>query len=422
MLGKDLILQDFQRARKASLEMLRPLNAEECRIQPIPEVSPPWWNLAHTSWFFTRNVLRPFGGEIVDEDSLFDFVLNSYYVSLGERLERTQRGNITRPTMQEVYEYRTSVDRRVENLIHKLDDEQLTKCAQIIKIGIQHEEQHQELFYTEIKFILYQNPLLLRKAYRESPSATFQKPEKSHSLQVSSGIYEFGNLEREWGFDNEYPVHKYYIQSYSLQNRLVTNAEYLEFMDDGGYESQLLWLDNGWNKSKQENWKAPLYWERLDGEWHLFTLSGMKKLKPEEPLCHVSFYEAEAFATWKNARLPTEREWELACRIYKVDSASGNFLDSGFLHPAVSASQSPLQQMLGDVWEWTCSYYEPYLGYKPFDGALSEYNEKFMDNQRILRGGSCVSERSHIRISYRNFWPAETRFQFSGIRLANNEK
>jgi len=418
---KDL-LKRFCKVREASVAMCAPLEAEQCRIQPSCDVSPPWWNLAHTSWFFARNLLRPFSGKVTKEDELFDYILNSYYVSLGPRLERDRRGLMTRPTMKEVYDYRESVDKRMVKLIQSLSNTKLQACAPIIDIGIQHEQQHQELFYTEIKYILYQNPPALRQPYlnKEEKKSKKTTAPASQLVEFAGGLHEFGNLENTWGWDNEYPIHKFYLNAFGLQNRLTTNKEFLEFMQDGGYANQLLWLNNGWNKVQEQQWKAPLYWENVDGEWHIWTLSGMKKLNFNEPVCHVSFYEAEAFATWKKARLSTEREWEFAARQSHLDTSEGNFLDERILHPRTSPNKEKLNQMLGDVWEWTSSYYEPYPGYTPFAGSLSEYNEKFMDNQRVIRGGSCVSERDHIHISYRNFWSPETRFQFTGIRLAED--
>jgi ergothioneine biosynthesis protein EgtB len=418
---RELLWDYYRTVRQASVAMCATLDPEQCRIQPIPEVSPPWWNLAHTSWFFVRNALEPFGGKTIKEDHLFDYVLNSYYVSLGPRIARDLRGLVTRPTMQEVYEYRKSVDTRMEALIRGLKTEIYERLAPIILLGLQHERQHQELFYSEIKFILYQNPPSLRIPYRRQVQEKTSNPTLPQKfISFEGGLYNIGNCEKDWGWDNEYPIHKFFVENFALQNRLITNREYMEFMDDGGYEKQLLWLDNGWNRRQMEGWTGPLYWEKVDGEWQIWTLTGMKKIDPDEPVCHVSFYEAEAFARWKEARLPKEQEWECAARLSKISSEKGNFLDSGTLHPKKAPNQEGLTQMLGEVWEWTASYYEPYPGYKPFTGNLREYNEKFMDNQRVLRGGSCVTERDHIRISYRNFWPPETRFQFTGFRLATN--
>lgn len=417
MASRGDLLSRWQRVRQASLAMVAPLKPEECRIQPCAEVSPSWWNLAHTSWFFVRNVLASHKVKAQPQDALFDYVLNSYYTALGPRLQRDRRGLMTRPSMEEVLEYRSSVDHRVLQLIETIEEENFPSLAKEIEIGLQHEQQHQELFYTEIKFILYQNPLQLRRPYKMHKPAKKSAPVPTEWVEVDGGLLSFGNLEGGWEWDCEGPIHKAYLEDFALQNRLVTNEEYLEFMQDKGYASQLLWLDNGWNKAQALGWEAPLYWEKVDGEWQQWTLHGMQPLALHEPVCHLSFYEAEAYATWKKARLPTEREWEQAARTKKTTTPP-NFLQRGALHPTPAVQKKGLQQLLGDLWEWTSSYYEAYPGYQPYAGALQEYNEKFMDNQRILRGGSCVSEEDHIRISYRNFWSPETRFQFTGLRLS----
>lgn len=427
---RQTLLDQYRSVRRASVAMCEPLTAEEHRIQPMADVSPPWWNLGHTSWFFVRNVLEPFGGPAQPEDADFDYVLNSYYVSLGNRLARIRRGSITRPTNEEVYRYRTSVDERIEQLLRTAAESRMHDMASVMTIGMQHERQHQELFYTEIKNILYQNPPQLRRPYRTMAAASgaAEPDAKPRFVAFQGGLHEFGNLEGGWCWDNELPLHKQYLYDFAVQDRLVTNSEYLEFIQDGGYRRQLLWLDNGWARAQEEGWDSPLYWEHRDGQWWIWTLGGMRELSPDEPVCHVSFYEADAFARWKSetssdfrgARLPTEREWEHAARSAGANAGSANLLDSGRLHPSPSSSSRGRMQMLGNVWQWTSSYYEPYPGYQPFPGALAEYNGKFMDNQRVLRGGSCATERDHIRISYRNFWAGPTRFQFTGIRLAKD--
>ncbi len=424
------LLARFERVRQASIAMCEGLQPEEYRIQPFTDASPSWWNLGHTSWFYVKNLLEPFDGQRDPLDAELQYLLNSYYVALGERLPRDQRGLMTRPTTNEVYRYRASVDERMMELIQGVPEDRLEEFGYILTIGTHHEQQHQELFYTEIKAILAQNPRPFRRAYRELAPAFSQEvaPGGAEETSFAEGVYAFGNVEGGWCWDNELGVHRAFLHDFALANRLVTNAEYLEFIEDGGYTSQLLWLNNGWNQAQSQGWEAPLYWERVDGEWLVFTLGGMRPLHPQEPVCHVSFYEADAYArwkgqtnrTWEGARLPTEYEWELAARTCNVGDKPANFLDSGFLHPAPGSLEEGPSQMLGDVWEWTSSYYTPYPGFQPFAGALAEYNGKFMDNVRILRGGSCVSERDHLRLSYRNFWPAETQFQFSGFRLARS--
>lgn len=432
--GRGRLLADFRRVRQASLEMCRRLDPEMFRVQPMADVSPVWWNLGHTSWFFVRNVLQPFGGQSEPEDEQFDSVLNSYYASLGPRLTRARRGSITRPTTDEVFEYRRSVDRRMSELLESIDDGRWAEFEQVVTTGLNHEQQHQELFYTEIKYILWQDPAPLRRAYRadhragESQRATVEKPAAMRFLPFDGGLSKFGHVGAAWCWDNELPVHRQFLEPFALADRLVTNGEYSEFIADGGYRQQLLWLDNGWNAAQSEHWTGPLYWERDGEDWQEWTLDGLRPLDPNEPVTHVSFYEADAFARWRaencreerHLRLPDERQWEFAARLHAADDEPGAFLEAGRLHPATDSAATGLRQMCGSLWQWTTSYYEPYPGYQPFAGSLSEYNSKFMDNQRVLRGGSCVTPRDHFRVSYRNFWPANTRFQFTGIRLARD--
>lgn len=419
------LLELFRRVRRASIEMCNSLEPEEFRIQPMAEVSPPWWNLGHTSWFFARNLLQPYGLDS-GADRTLDYLLNSYYVSLGPRLDRNRRGLVTRPTTAEIYRYRDSVDRRVEQLIGSMDGAGLARLEAVLRIGLEHEQQHQELFYTEIKYILAENPPALRRPYiRKATEVASHVPRSPQFLEIRGGLSSFGNVEGGWCWDNELPVHRYYVDDFRLQDQLVTNAEYFEFIADGGYRQPLLWLDNGWRSVSQQGWQAPLYWEKQETDWTIWTLAGVQPLNPPEPVCHVSFYEADAFVRWKSqtygdfrgATLPTERQWEQAARAMGVDPDRGNFLDRRCLHPLPARGKQGCQ-MAGDVWEWTSSYYEPYPGYHPFDGALAEYNGKFMDNQRVLRGGSCVTPQGHCRVSYRNFWSGDTRFQFTGFRLA----
>jgi len=413
---RDELLNRFRATRALSVELCQPLHPEDYRIQSMPDVSPPWWNLGHTTWFLSKNILEPFG-LYSPEDARLEFVMNSYYESLGPRIRRDHRGLVTRPTNDEVYRFRESVDARLEELIRTAPEEDLERLRFLVVTGIQHEQQHQELLVTEIKHILGSNVPELREPYRPAPPADGHRPPALHWVPFEGGLHDFGNVEGGWCWDNEMPVHKAWLDGFALMNRLVTNAEYLEFIADGGYRNPLLWLSNGWARVKDQDWTAPLYWEEEDGRWRLWTLAGVRDVDPDEPVCHVSFYEAEAYARWRGARLPTEREWEHAGRLSGLPGS--NYLDSGALHPRPAEGDGPgLLQMGGDLWEWTSSHYEPYPGYRPFEGPLMEYNGKFMDNVRVLRGGSCATPASHIRASYRNFWAADTRFQFSGIRLA----
>jgi ergothioneine biosynthesis protein EgtB len=448
--AREALLGEYRRVRAASVEMCRPLAPEAYRVQPVEEVSPPWWNLGHTSWFFVRNVLEPLGGRSAAEDADFDYVLNSYYASLGERIARCRRGSCTVPSTESVYRYRASVDQRVAELIETIADDLFDELERVVTLGLNHEQQHQELFYTEIKFILGQDPPRLRTAYRAAATDDTQPAPLAGPMrfvEFSGGLFEFGHVEHGWCWDNELPVHRRFLEPFALADRLVTNGEYLEFINDGGYKRQLLWLDNGWSSAQQEGWEAPLYWEPHDGEWLHWTLAGLLPLDLNEPVSHVSFYEADAFARWtaetfseaSGARLPSEFQWEQAARDAARAAPDVAFLDGGQLRPRgglqrgmgfqpmseshgleAHATQCKLRQMFGALWQWTSSYYEPYPGYRPFPGALAEYNSKFMDNQRVLRGGSCVTPRDHFHLSYRNFWPAATRFQFTGLRLARD--
>jgi len=421
---REQLLEKYRATRALSVELCRPLRAEDYRIQSMPDVSPPWWNLGHTTWFFAKNILEPFGGYTAD-DARLEFVMNSYYESLGPRIRRDHRGLVTRPTNVEVYAFRASVDRRVEELIRSVPDDDFIRLRFLVITGCHHEQQHQELLITEVKHILGSNVPELREPYRSAMSNGAGRLPSSRWIAFEGGLVETGNVEGGWCWDNELPVHRGFLEDFELGNRLVTNGEYLEFMADGGYGNPLLWLSNGWARVQDQGWTAPLYWEMYgygserDGDWGLWTLSGDRPVEPDEPVCHVSFYEADAYARWKGARLPTEREWEHAARLNGFPADGANFLDTGALHPRPAAgSGDTLLQMGGDLWEWTSSHYEPYPGFKPFEGPLMEYNAKFMDNVRVLRGGSCATPADHIRASYRNFWAGDTRFQFTGIRLA----
>ncbi len=427
-MNRELLLERYRATRNLTLDLCRPLRAEDYRIQSMPDVSPPWWNLGHTTWFFAKNVLEPFG-RYLPEDARLEFVMNSYYEALGPRIQRDHRGLVSRPTNDEVYRFRESVDARMEELIRGASEDDLPQLEFLVVTGVQHEQQHQELLVTEIKHILGSNGPEMREPYREATAEPHKAPEASW-VSFEGGLQEIGNLDGGWCWDNEVPIHKAWLDGFRLLNRLVTNRDYLEFMEDGGYTNPLLWLSNGWARVREHDWTAPLYWEKDGNGWRSWTLSGTRAVDPDEPVCHVSFYEAEAYARWKGARLPTEREWEHASRVAGFPGKSAgkdagkdaNFLDTGALHPRAPRGDADgsLVQMGGDVWEWTTSHYEPYPGYRPFEGVLMEYNGKFMDNQRVLRGGSCATPANHIRASYRNFWPADARFQFTGIRLAKD--
>lgn len=414
--SRDDFIKQYRRVRRFSEQLCEPLVTEDYVIQSMPDVSPTKWHLAHVSWFFETFLLFP---AIPDYQSLhpqYAYLFNSYYNTLGARHCRPKRGLISRPTVQETYAYRQYVDEHVLNLLEKLDERQLAAFAPIITLGLHHEQQHQELILTDIKHVLSCNPL--------SPTYVARTPSRSTSVppvewvSFPEGVYWIGHEGDGFAFDNEGPRHQQFVQAFQLASRLVTNGEYLAFLEDGGYKKPLLWLSEGWATVQREEWQAPLYWEKRDGRWWMMTLSGMREVELAEPICHVSYYEADAYARWAGIRLPTEAEWEVAAHDVPVE---GNFVEHGLYHPAplnTSTTKGRLAQMYGDVWQWTQSSYAPYPNFKPGAGAVGEYNGKFMCNQYVLRGGSCATSRSHIRSTYRNFFPAHAQWQFMGIRLA----
>ena len=416
-LGRDSLLKSYKKVRSFSHKLAKPLSTEDYVVQSMPDVSPTKWHLAHTSWFFEEFVLSKTVKKYRSLHPQYNFLFNSYYVQVGERHSRPKRGLISRPTVDEVYEYREYVDKNMLKLFKNLGDKEFAKIAPVIEIGIHHEQQHQELIVTDIKHVLSENPLF--PVYKKPAEKGKNKRSKSSSwVDFDGGLYSIGNGGDKFGYDNEFPVHKTYIEPFSLASRLVTNGEYIEFINDGGYSKAELWLSDGWNAVSTNNWNAPLYW-MSNGKGHEhFSLGGLLKIDPDEPVCHLSFYEAEAFARWAGARLPSEFEWEVASAGLRVN---GNFVEDGNFKPVAAAENNGgLSQMYGDLWEWTRSPYSPYPGYNPPPGALGEYNGKFMCNQMVLRGGSCATSKTHIRNSYRNFFPPDSRWQFMGLRLAKD--
>ena len=415
----NVLLEQYRQVRAVSDRLCAPLETEDYVIQTMADVSPPKWHLAHVSWFFETFLLVPHlpGYELFHPD--YGYCFNSYYEAVGQRHPRPQRGLLSRPTVKDIYAYRAAVDEAMATLIQQQVGNREVEA--LVVLGLHHEQQHQELLLTDIKHILATNPL--RPAYR-------QELERSVETRImplgyesfAGGVVEVGrdvdglaSQFEAFAFDNEGPRHKVYLDDFALGDRLITNGEYLEFIDDGGYQQAQHWLSEGWGTVQKAGWDAPLYWEPRDGDWWVMTLGGLQPVNPAEPVCHVSGYEADAFARWAGKRLPTEAEWELASRGLAVD---GNFVDQDALHPQVAAGESGLQQMFGDLWEWTQSSYSPYPGYRAAEGAIGEYNGKFMCNQLVLRGGSCATSLNHIRNTYRNFFPPSARWQFSGIRLA----
>ncbi len=415
------LLRDFLRVRQLSEKMCEPLTIEDYVPQPIEDVSPPKWNLAHTSWYFETVLLKTHLADYECFHPEYAFLYNSYYESFGERWKRPQRGHLSRPTVKEVYQYRQHVNTHMEHLIETVDDSQWSTCKQLIELGIHHEQQHQELLLTDLKYILGVNPVY--PAYLRPVEISETTVPPAEYVPISGGLYEMGHHGDAFAYDNEFPRHPVHVADFKLQNRLVTNGEYLEFVEDGGYRNFEFWLSDGWTALNNEHWEAPLYWVQQDSEWYEFTLRGLQKLNRSAPVCHVSYFEADAFAHWADQRLPTEAEWEVAAQQTQLSPKSGNFYDDGYLHPVPLHTKTPddsssLFQMLGDVWEWTNSAYLAYPGYCKEPGPLGEYNGKFMSNQMVLRGGSCATSADHIRLSYRNFFQPEKRWQFMGIRLA----
>jgi ergothioneine biosynthesis protein EgtB len=408
------LLEQYQKVRAFSKHLVSSLEIEDFVIQPMENASPTKWHLAHTSWFFETFVLEKYQTDFESLHPQYAYFFNSYYLQTGVPFSRANRGLLSRPTVKEVFEYRSYVDEQVRSFIENCSNDLWEEASQVMEIGINHEQQHQELILTDLKYLLAQNPLL--PVYKERVIKSSKSTKDLNWIKFEESIVEIGNEGNEFTYDNEHPLHRTFVQDYSLADRLITNQEYLEFINDGGYERSELWLDEGWSKVRSEEWKAPLYWFKREGEWFNFTLSGARVIEPNEPVTHVSYFEADAFARWKGCRLPTEQEWEHACKDQEI---AGNFVDDDNYHPvSVEEESNGLKQMYGDAWEWTQSSYSPYPGYKPLPGALGEYNGKFMANQYVLRGGSCATSRSHIRKTYRNFFHTDARWQFTGIRLA----
>ncbi|MCP4684269.1 MAG: ergothioneine biosynthesis protein EgtB [bacterium] len=411
----------YNAVRQQTEAICRPLETEDYVIQSIDDVSPPKWHLGHTTWFFEQVILEEFLSGYKRYHPEFYFVFNSYYESFGERVLRSRRGTLSRPLVRQVYDYRREIDRRMLELFESVEEPQLGELARLTTLGINHEQQHQELLVTDIKHILADNPL--RPVYLESEDSvsTANVPDVGW-VPFEGGLHEFGAAAPPFAYDNESPRHQAWVGGFRMADRPVTCGEYLEFIEGGGYKNSLLWLSDGWDTVQSLRWTAPLYWEQADDTWLINTLTGFRAVRPEEPVCHVSFYEAAAYAGWAGKRLPTEFEWELAVRFGAGKRLKGNFLESGRFHPAALDAEPPdnsrLRQVFGDVWEWTNSAYLPYPGYLREQGALGEYNGKFMSNQMVLRGGSCATPQSHIRDTYRNFFQCDKRWQFTGIRMA----
>lgn len=411
------LLQRFRQVRGETEKLCAPLATEDYCIQTMPDVSPPKWHIAHVSWFFEAFLLKPFATDYREFHPRYDYLFNSYYVTHSQPFPRPQRGLLARPTVEEVYHFRAHIDAAMAELIENAADEHWPEVAERVVLGINHEQQHQELLLTDIKNIFAFNPL--RPAYRDDLAI----------IEAASAVTAPGWLERPGGvgmighqgdsfkFDNEMPRHRVYLQDYALASRPVTNGEYLEFIEAGAYSQPEPWLSQGWSTVCENGWQAPLYWEKIDGVWWHYTLGGMRPVDENAPVTHISFYEADAYASWAGKRLPSEAEWEVSADGQKPE---GNLRETDCLQPMPDMSKAGLKQLFGDVWEWTQSSYAPYPGFRKLDGSLGEYNGKFMCSQMVLRGGSCVTPQSHIRASYRNFFYPGDRWQFTGLRLAED--
>lgn len=415
-------LRAYQRIRAATEAICAPLHKEDYMVQSMPDVSPPKWHIAHVSWFFEAFILKPFLSAYQTLDPAYDHLFNSYYVTHGTPFPRPERGMISRPTVDDVYRYRAHVDRAMEALLSDPPQEHLQEILRRLELGLPHEQQHQELLLMDIKHILAQNPLC--PAYRNDLA-----PTPAHDVAAlgwhayPAGVRYIGHDETKEGFayDNEMGRHRQFVEAFQIADRPVTNGEFLAFMQAGGYDKPEHWLSDGWATVEAEGWQAPLYWVERDGVWHHYTLGGLVPVDMSAPVCHVSFFEADAYAQWAGARLPTEAEWETVAHDAAIQGnfGQGNFVEQDHLQPVAAPQPAEVPgQMFGDVWEWTGSAYRPYPGFRKLPGSLGEYNGKFMSGQMVLRGGCCATPADHIRATYRNFFPPHARWAFSGFRLA----
>ena len=407
------LAERFVDVRRTTERLCTGLTAEDCQLQSMDDASPVKWHLAHTTWFFETFVLEPALPAYRPVEPAYKVLFNSYYVGVGERHPRPRRGLLSRPGLAEVWAYRHAVEQSLLRWLEHADD---AAMLDRVELGIHHEQQHQELILTDLKHHFASNPL--KPAWRPPLSAAAAADEALRWIGVSGGLVEVGHAGAGFAFDNETPRHRAWLEPFELADRLATNGDYLGFIEDGGYRRPELWLSEGWDLCQREGWQAPLYWHRVDREWRQTTLHGERPVQPAEPVVHLSYFEAEAFARWAGARLPTEVEWEHAA--HRAAGPDGALLDTDRCHPQPAAPGAGVRQMRGDCWEWTASAYLPYPGFRAVPGAVGEYNGKFMINQMVLRGGSCATPATHLRWSYRNFFPAMARWQFSGVRLARS--
>jgi len=415
---KTTYLEKYKRIRTQSIEICKPLAVEDFVAQPVIDVSPPKWHLGHTTWFFEALILENYIDDYKEYDQRYGFLFNSYYNTVGERVQRPNRGHMTRPTVEEIIHYREYVDDKMILFIEKMNSKIDNNLAYILELGLQHEQQHQELLITDLKYILGLNPLF--PVYKEFIEEDVEAVKMNDTyVVVEEGIYEVGYAGTAFCFDNELAKHKVYLNPFQFMDRLVTNEEYLEFIEDGGYSRFNFWLSEGWDWVKNQEIHAPLYWHKIDHKWYHYTLSGLEEIKLDDPVSHVSYFEADAFAGWKGKRLMAEAEWEVVSQRHEPGpNKNSNFADHGNFRPLPRKKGS--FQLMGDLWEWTGSAYLPYPNFKTSEGAIGEYNGKFMVNQIVLKGGSCATPQDHIRSTYRNFFHPHLRWQFTGIRLAKS--
>ncbi|MCH8543586.1 MAG: ergothioneine biosynthesis protein EgtB [Alcanivorax sp.] len=424
-----MLLTHYGQVRDASLAYCASLQTEDFGLQAVPETSPVKWHLAHTAWFFETFLLCPFLQGYTRFNAEYAYLFNSYYNGVGAQFPRASRGLLSRPTVDEVIGYRAHVDDAMGRLLTQQDHPERATILARTRLGLHHEYQHQELLFTDLKYNFHCNPLLPAWQTASLPVGDTPAPQSWHRFAGGLSLQGIDEHPDRFCFDNETPRHQTLLHPFRLAARPLCNADVLAFIAEGGYRNPALWLADGWARVQEAGWQHPLYWQQdRHGAWHIFTLHGLQPLDPAATACHLSAYEADALARWAGARLPTEAEWEHAAHAQLAEHPpatmlNGHFLDQGLRHPTAAAAESGgLQQLFGSVWEWTASSYAPYPGYQPAPGAIGEYNGKFMCNQLVLRGGSCVSARQHIRPSYRNFFYPGDRWQFSGVRLARDDR
>lgn len=410
--GREALIAEYRRVRNFTESLCAPLAVDDYQIQSIVQTSPPKWHIAHVSWFFEAFVLHHFDRAYQPFNANFDYLFNSYYYTHGQMHSRPQRGLLSRPTVEEVYKYRHYVDKAVIKMMAEIEASQWEALAFRVILGLNHEQQHQELLLMDIKHNFSVNPL--SPAYRDDLLPPVGRSRDMRWVDREAGIKQIGNSGSTFAYDNETPRHDVLLRDHRLADRFITNAEYLSFIEDGGYQQPALWLADGWALLQSDGWQHPLYW-RQDGDWKQFTLGGLYPLNPDEPVCHLSFYEADAFARWAGKRLPLEAELE--CMLSEMPDTNGNYFDQERLHPQPAGEEG---QWYGDLWAWTSSPYSAYPGYKPLEGSMGEYNGKFMSNQMVLKGGSCITPEGHTRSSYRNFFYPDERWAFTGLRLAED--